>query len=438
MDFRINILFRESFGSISGRRVALFSILLAIVMASCDTNGQIAEDSGPQEPTNEPTHDLTPTREEVTLNSGEISVVLRTNSRHDRGHWRFDPDNSNQVLDLVGRAGLLLAIDDGIVKANAVGPASFGNSFRMLSGESDSSGFFVITQDSLNERIGNWPVAMGAPSLADGQPRMYGDLMSWAAFEPYQGPTSMDPSVENVRIDITTFLVDQFRMTNMIFIRIGMTNVSQNTMQNVRVGYGSDTDIAGPQSRGFDDCWVTWGLNQVGFDRDRNLSFVYNSPGIPFYEGQPEKCYGFVAGFSILDSSAPNDIGEDVLSHRIMRRWATEAYPDFGGESFKNAQSVLFALQGLSNGGMPMTDPTTGVTSNYAFTGDPVNQSGWIDERHDNRHMISLKPFDLNPDERKFFTVVWIFSSGVNLSNGLTRLRAFHDIVQLRRDVWDY
>ncbi len=40
----------------------------------------------------------------------------------------------------MGRAGLLLATDDGIVKANAVGPATFVNSFRLIPDSIEGSG----------------------------------------------------------------------------------------------------------------------------------------------------------------------------------------------------------------------------------------------------------------------------------------------------------
>ena len=85
-----------------------------------------------------------------------------------------------------------------------------------------------------------------------------------------------------------------------------------------------------------------------------------------------------------------------------------------------------------------MIDPTTSATSMFAFTGDPTEQTGWIGTHDDVRSLISLEPFSLAPGERKFFTVVWIFAEGENLSHGLGKLRAYHDVIESRRDVWDY
>lgn len=106
----------------------------------------------------------------------------------------------------------------------------------------------------------------------------------------------------------------------------------------------------------------------------------------------------------------PNAIGSDILASRIWRRDAnTTQNPDFSEDRMTSPEMVQFALHGRSVLGDPMFNPVTGKQTNFAFTGDPVTGTGWLEERHDGRSMISLQPITLSPGERASFTVVYFW-----------------------------
>lgn len=83
-----------------------------------------------------------------------------------------------------------------------------------------------------------------------------------------------------------------------------------------------------------------------------------------------------------------------VLSHRIMRK-NNYLNSEFGEESVVEQRPFLLALQGLSNEGKPMINPVDGEPTRFAFTGNPVDDEGWIDSPTDVRSLLSLKPFDI-------------------------------------------
>jgi hypothetical protein len=86
-----------------------------------------------------------------------------------------------------------------------------------------------------------------------------------------------------------------------------------------------------------------------------------------------------------------------------------------------------------------MVDPTTGTPTKFAFTGDPISGSGWLDEdRRDIRSMQSIAPFDLAPGDVRSLTVVWLVATGQDLEDGLSLFREQFDYIMSRRDAWDF
>ena len=82
------------------------------------------------------------------------------------------------------------------------------------------------------------------------------------------------------------------------------------------------------------------------------------------------------------------------------------------------------ALKGLSTVGNPMIDPTTGLETEYAFTGDPIAGTGWLDSLKENRSLLSLKPFTILTGETKSLTMAWIIVAETNLEAGLSELKS--------------
>ena len=197
-----------------------------------------------------------------------------------------------------------------------------------------------------------------APTNDDGSPRVYGDRMLWGSFCPVAvgDIPRFSSAFQNVRVNTAVYGYDD--LEGVRFVRYEVTNTGASPLSGLRAGYFSDTDSPAANA------------DAVGFDTSSGLSYVYNLRT----DDAGQYLTPWVSGFAFLDTpkSAP------LLAHRVMRKnWYEN--PEFGEEGVETAEQLVYALDGLSNDGEPMTDPTTGATTQFAFTGDPFADTGWRD-----------------------------------------------------------
>ena len=85
-----------------------------------------------------------------------------------------------------------------------------------------------------------------------------------------------------------------------------------------------------------------------------------------------------------------------------------------------------------------MINPVTGTETLFAFTGDPVAGTGWLDVRVDVRSMITSGPFSLEPEETKTVTVVWEANNGTDLQDALQKLKSKIDQIRSEPGLWRF
>src|SRR5690606_1915115 len=56
---------------------------------------------------------------------------------------------------------------------------------------------------------------------------------------------------------------------------------------------------------------------------------------------------------------------------------------------------VIHRRRAVSGAGEPLTNPEDGQPTPYAFTGDPVEETGWLGIESDVRSLLSSGPFEL-------------------------------------------
>ena len=333
---------------------------------------------------------------------------------------------------LTNHEGLWLASENNTIEANHFGRVSFGLQFAPI--QNDSSGYFVITRDSLDIPISNWPTHLGAPSDAFGQPQLYGDVMGWSLFQP---DTTSLHVMKGIAIGITTYLFEEQALSGFAFRRHDIINTGDEPISNFFIGYGADMDIHGAVVGPECESLTHW-ENQMGLDLERFLHYVYLSPH-PEDGALPDRCYGSVTAFSVLPMSTNEGIGANKLASRMWRRAShSSIYPDFWETLDSTPEAILNALKGLSAAGEPMMNPVTGQATKFAFTGDPIAGTGWIDERNDGRQLVSMEPITLLPGEHKSITTVWLYADKPTLAEALSSIKSQHDYIMTRSEVWDY
>ncbi len=277
-----------------------------------------------------------------------------------------------------------------------------------------------------------WPTSYGAPITAAGEPLVYGDAMCWSALTSDTTDSTVSFSlfehpIPNLRVTQAVF---GYNDIDILYIRYEITNLSDESFNDMYAGFYRDADIGNYYSR-----------DRTGYDLARELSFTYSDSSCMHYvfEDSCDCCchcdsIGFcAAGYTFLET--PKNVG--TSSHRIIRRY-NYVDPDFAEKEITTSQQVLDALKGLSNSGQPMVNPLTGEVTRYAFTGDPVGQTGWLDTRMDVRSLISSGPFDLKAGETVVLTQAWAISDGASLGEAIDGLKSKIDQIRAEPELWQF
>ncbi|WP_412070497.1 hypothetical protein [Rubrivirga sp. IMCC43871] len=284
---------------------------------------------------------------------------------------------------------------------------------------------FALDADTLYTDIGAWPTDQGAPVDADGNPLVYGDQMLWASFGPQRGSdiAAYAAPVEGLRVNAAVFGYND--MPGVRYVRYEVANIGSAPIAGLRAGYYSDTDSSAPIS------------DAVAFDADAGLSYVYNlrqsDTGAYVETG--------ASGFAFLQTPG----GAALRAHRIMRK-NNYVDPAFGETGVDGPVPFLRALDGLSNAGDPMIDPTTGAATRFAFTGDPFAGTGWRDGLADDgsyrgidiRHLTSVDPITLAPGETAVATLVWVTADAGAPRDSYGEIRTLLDIVRATPARWAF
>ncbi len=327
--------------------------------------------------------------------------------------------DSGEKAGVIFIAGLWLgAYIQGQPSANIIWAGSRpASNFTTQWGE-ESFGVYSVDLTGILNNESDWPVEYGAPVDALGGPICYGDAMCWSALHGDTTHTAniLTHPITNVRVTQSLYAFVRSDLQNSLFIRYEIENLTSYDIEEMYVGFYSDTDLwHGQQS----------GQNATGYDVDLHLSYTY----IP---GDPGKT--LVSGFTfLLTPIESNFLG--VTSHRIMRK-NNYVDPDFGEYGFDHPQQVMYALQGLSNSGAPMINPTTGEETKFAFTGDPISGTGWLDTPVDVRSLISSGPFSLRSGEKQTVAVVWVVESGDTLMRAIHALKGKTVQVRNENQLW--
>jgi hypothetical protein len=86
-----------------------------------------------------------------------------------------------------------------------------------------------------------------------------------------------------------------------------------------------------------------------------------------------------------------------------------------------------------------MINPVNNQESKFAFTGDPVTQTGWLDSSPlDVRSLLSSASFTLASGEKKRVSIVWVVEKGQDLSSALENLKSKVDDVRNNDHLWRF
>ncbi|NNF58714.1 MAG: hypothetical protein HKN04_10785 [Rhodothermaceae bacterium] len=390
--------------------------LLLILLAGCDSS----ESLGPQpEPQPEPLT-LAPATS-VTLQANAVRLDVNDEGEVRNGFWLPSGESPTNDNGTVWNSGLWIsALQDGTPHAGLIHDG-ISNYRATLNGE--PSGVYFIERDRPLTNPEDWPTE--APMEHDGSPRIYGDAMAWSTqhlvVETYGLYTA---PIEGLQIQQAVYAYGDGSAEDIVFVRYELINTTDTALNEVRVGFGQDVDLKPDLEDDF-----------TGFLLDEGITYTYDLPAL----NDAATARLWAAAFLDTPQAMP------LNSHRIMRE-NNDAPQEFSFEGFDTPTDVAYALEGLSNEGTPMIDPTTNEPTAFAFTGNPATGTGWIDGRivngnwdgHDVRSLLSVNPFTLGPGERTHFTVGLFVLERPVISEALDALASMVTSTRATSALWDF
>lgn len=283
-----------------------------------------------------------------------------------------------------------------------------------------------------------WPVAYGAP---------FEDVNGNRLYEPnidYPGIPGADQTLWFVANDLDTAKSENFLgsfplgiemqitiwgydstppLGNALFKKYLIINKSKNKFEDMYLGIWSDPDIGNATD------------DYTGSDTLLNLGYTYNSSDLDeIYDGRIP-----AAGICLLQGPVV-DGNENDYAYFIGRLLAGKK--NLGATSFIE-QSLFFSpdpnlsvwnyynmLEGLNPfTGYPIVDPSTGKTTKFMMSGNPILKRGWYDGLNsapgDRRFYLSSGPFNMTPGDTQEVVIVQLVSGLGDVAAGIYNLKTY-------------
>lgn len=269
----------------------------------------------------------------------------------------------------------------------------------------------IVRGDTTSYDYVNWPSEFGAPVDENGKPLLKGDQTLWCVYNDAnplvhvadEGRT--DPL--GIEVQQTAFAFDQDgALGNAIFMEFKILNKLDNTLESTYFTFWSDPDVGGAA----DDF--------VGCDRHLGLGFAYNATDSdPIYGSEPP-----CVGYDLL--KGPRGDGGWRQPMMAFCRYSNAYDPRSATESYNY-------MRGLNLDGSPVIDPTTGEVTRFAVSGDPVENTGWLDsDPGDRRFMVSAGPFTMEPGDTQDIALGIVVGQGEDRIASVQIMKEYDVVVQ--------
>ncbi len=259
-------------------------------------------------------------------------------------------------------------------------------------------------------------VPHGAPPVAvrsDGSLSVVGDEMLWSVFNddrsgptPYLSSSALPLGIEVQQL--TYAFHHPGALDNTIFIRYRIFNRGTELLSSAYVALWSDPDLGG-----FTD-------DLVGCDTTLGVGFAYNASNNDEQYGARAPCVGF--DFFQGAKAVPELPGSRGMTS--FPRYRKSAEP-------RDSTEVYLYMQGMTFGGLPMIDPTTGQPTKFFAPGDPVTNEGWLDSfPSDRRLFMSSGPFNMAPGDSQDVVIGIVVGQASNRLTSIGAMKYFDAQVQ--------
>jgi hypothetical protein len=283
--------------------------------------------------------------------------------------------------------------------------------------------------DSSNPDYQEWPVGFGAPLDGQGFPRLYADQTLWTVYNGMDSTTYR--SLWSDTIDVMPVEINQIAyaregqksdaediFSNIIFLEYCIINKGMQTIDPAYVGFWTDIDFYALHENfpGVDT------LNQLGY-------CWYGEESYRGYPGPPAVGYVWLYGPAV-PSPGSNAVykGKNRNNYKNLKLSSFHGFDsDFALPwTLDQAWNLAQGLEMFS--GNDIIDPTTGQTTTFPYSGDPVSGSGWYWETGgtdaEAGFLMFSGPFSLAPDDTQWVMLALVPGLGRNRYQSIEAMRA--------------
>lgn len=260
------------------------------------------------------------------------------------------------------------------------------------------------TSPRYNVDYAEWPNAHGAPTNPDGSPVVLGDVTLWYVMNDADNNRHniayhTKPLGVEVQVLVWAFSRPGGLLGKTIFVEYTIINKGGQLIDDAYVGFWADPDLGGASDDG-SACDTTLDLT---YTYNRRLTDPVYGPAVPAWGAMllqgpavpapGQVAYQFRRGF--------------VPGARNLRASANAVYycahPLFYAPPYapQGAFHIHCNMRGLDKDGTPLVDPSSGLTTTFMNSGDPIARTGWLDDLFtppcDVTFMQATGPFSMAP-----------------------------------------
>ncbi len=261
----------------------------------------------------------------------------------------------------------------------------------------------------------NWPIDQGAPLNNVGEPLKLGDQTLWCVYNDARSALhdySNNPLGVEVRQSV--WGSDEPGQQTTVYVKYLLYNKGGNQIDDFYIGFWADGDLGAPR----DDL--------VGCDSLANAFYFINEGADDDYGATPPAWGARLMSGPLVPAAGEAGVfdGAVVPNHRNLPITSFLSYSL--GSDPDVAEHVYYNLQGLDKYGNEMYNPTNGQPTRFAFSGDPVAGTGWIDDSPgDKRTLIAMGPISFAPGDSQQVVLKFAAGIGSDALSSLTTLRQY-------------
>lgn len=219
---------------------------------------------------------------------------------------------------------------------------------------------------------------------------------------------------------------DFFPQNNIMYKKYRLINKSGRDIKDMYISQWADTEVGDASD------------DYVGCDTSLALGYGYNSDDFDGYGFSdmiiPAIGFQIMKGVSVTDSitGKTKDLSMSTFIRNLKNSLSNFDDPNLRDYQLGTLPTYNF-MNGKGSNGDPIINPNSGKATKFDVSGDPVNNTGWIEENDiysagDRRLLISSGPFDMESGDVQEVIIAQIAALGENRLKSLEFLKDYAEI----------